>query len=148
MEHECMPICFWCTKETGKPVMLPEVNGKKPPARAILNYEPCEACKEMFSKGIHIIGVVDKPFAETMPPIVCEEEMKLYPTGSFFVASPEWTEQMLKANNNQRMVENVLKHRVLMMPDEIVQGIVKEAEGVPAVEVPVTEGDINEDNSN
>ena len=148
MKHECMPICFWCTKETGKPVQLSEVGGVKPPAKAILNYEPCEACKEMFGKGIHIIGVVDKSPVETMPPIINEGEIKLYPTGSFFVASPKWTVQMLKTNNNEQMIEHVLKQRVLMMPDEIVQGIVREAEGVPAVEVPVMEDSINEDNDN
>lgn len=148
MKHECMPICFWCTKETGKPVQLSEVNGIKPPTKAILNYEPCDACKEMFGKGIHIIGVVDEPLTETMPPIVNDGEVKLYPTGAFFVASPEWTEQMLKANNNQQMIEHVLKQRVLMMPDEIVQNIIREAEGVPAIEIPVMEDITNENNSN
>ena len=148
MKHECMPICFWCTKETGKSVVLPEVNGKKPPAKAILNYEPCESCKEMFSNGIHVIGVVDNPLVDTMPPIVSDGEMKLYPTGSFFVASPEWTEQMLKTNSGQDIVEEVLKRKVLMMPDKVVQGIVDEAKDVPAMEIPVMEDKNNASDSN
>ena len=148
MEHKCMPICFWCTKETGKPVMLPEVNGKKPPAKAILNYEPCDSCAEMFGKGIHVIGVVEKAPVETMPPITSNDEVKVYPTGSFFVASVEWVEQMLKANSNQEMLEEVIKHKVLMMPDEIVQKIIEEAKDVPAVEVPVMEDNVNESNGN
>lgn len=148
MNHECMPICFWCTKETGKPVQLPEVNGQKPPAKAILNYEPCDACKEMFSHGIHIIGVVDKPFVESMPPIINEGDMKLYPTGAFFVASPEWTEQMLKTNHKEAMIQEVLTRKVMMMPNEIVEKIIAESEGVPAMEVPVTEDEDDASNSN
>ncbi len=144
MNHECMPICFWCTKETGKPVMLPEVNGKTPPKKAILNYEPCDECKAMFSQGIHIIGVVDKPLVETMPPIVKDEGVELYPTGSFFVASEPWTEEMLKKNDKADMLEDVLKRKVLMMPEEIVSKIIEEAKDVPAVEMPVMEGDNNE----
>lgn len=149
MKHECMPICFWCTKETGKPVMLSEVNGKKPPLKAILNYEPCESCKDMFSRGIHVIGVVTEPLAETIPPIMKDGNIALYPTGSFFVATPEWTTQMLKTNDKQEMIQDVLSHKVLMMPEEIVSQIIKESKDVPAVEMPTMEDEsINESNSN
>lgn len=148
MNHECMPICFWCTKETGKPVKLPEVNGKIPPKKAILNYEPCEACKEIFCQGIHIIGVVDKPLVETMPPIVKDGEVELYPTGSFFVASESWTEEMLKKNGKADMLEDVLKRKVLMMPDEVISKIIAEMDEVPTVGMPDMEEDEDADNSN
>lgn len=148
MQHECMPICFWCTKETGKPVMLPEVDGKIPPKKAILSYEPCDACKAMFAQGIHVIGVVDKPLVETMPPIVKDGNVELYPTGSFFVASEPWTEEMLKKNGKQDMLEDVLKRKVLMMPEEIVSKIIAEADDVPTVGMPDMEEDNNADNGN
>lgn len=150
MNHKCMPICFWCTKEKGTPIELPEKNGKKPPKKAILNYEPCKSCKEMFDKGIHIIGVKDKPLVESMPPIMKDKRVELYPTGSYFVATPEWTKQMLLANEKGDLVDNVLERKVLMMPEEIVSKILEEAKGVPAVALPtldIMEEDDEDDNN-
>ena len=148
MNHECMPICFWCTKETGKPVQLPEVNGKIPPKKAILNYEPCDACKTIFDQGIHIIGVVNKPLVETMPPIMKDGEVELYPTGSFFVASETWTREILSKNRKEEMIEDVLKRKVLMMPEEVVSQIIAEMDDVPTVGMPDMEEDDDADNDN
>ena len=134
MNNKCMPICFWCTKETGKYVTLKQIDDNPVPKKAILNYEPCDNCKELFSKGIHIIGVSEKQIVEDMMPIAKDNDVSLYPTGSFFVANQEWVEQMLKANNREDILEYTLEKKVLMIPEEIISKIIEESKDVPEVE--------------
>jgi hypothetical protein len=92
-----------------------------------MDYEPCEQCKELFNMGIHIIGVSTEPMVETMFPIVNDENITLYPTGSMFVSSEEWVTNFLTANNQQSMLDNVLSNRVLMLPDTIVTEIIEDS---------------------
>ena len=84
-----------------------------------------------------------------MHPIAETPEGKLYPTGSFFVSTPEWTKAMLEANGNGNLVEEVLKKKTLLMPEEIVEQIIEDF-GKEAKEVEVNtdfmEEDTNENN--
>ena len=149
--NTCIPICFWCGKEKNEIAMLGKIDkaDSKAPMKAILNYEPCEACKEAIGKGIHVIGVQEKPIVEQMHPIAETPEGKLYPTGSFFVSTPEWTKAMLEANGNGNLVEEVLNKKTLLMPEEIVEQIIEDF-GKEAKEVKVNtdfmEEDTNENN--
>ena len=70
----------------------------------------------------------------TMFPIVDDSKVKLYPTGSMFVAPVEWMKDFLTTNNQEAMLEDVLSKKVLMMPDDIVSQIVKESKA-PEMEV-------------
>jgi hypothetical protein len=81
-----------------------------------------------------------------MMPISNNPEM--YPTGSFFVASPQWVQAVLEQNGQGEIVEEVLKKQVLLMPEEIVAQIVNEATEVPdaPVSMDFMEEDSNEDN--
>ena len=65
------------------------------PMRAIVDYEPCDTCKELFSKGVHVIGVTTEPMIENMFPIVKDDNITLYPTGSMFVAPEQWVTDFL-----------------------------------------------------
>jgi hypothetical protein len=124
-----IPICFWCGKEKEEIALLGQINKKdsEAPRRVIMDYEPCEQCKELFNMGIHIIGVSTEPMVETMFPIVNDENITLYPTGSMFVSSEEWVTNFLTANNQQSMLDNVLSNRVLMLPDTIVTEIIEDS---------------------
>lgn len=124
-----IPICFWCGKEKNEVALLGQINKEdtEAPKRVIMDYEPCEQCKELFSMGIHIIGVSTEPIVETMFPIVNDDNIKLYPTGSMFVSTEEWVTSFLTANNQQSMLENVLSSRVLMLPDTIVTEIIEDS---------------------
>jgi hypothetical protein len=124
-----IPICLWCGKEKEEIALLGQINKKdsEAPRRVIMDYEPCEQCKELFNMGIHIIGVSTEPMVETMFPIVNDENITLYPTGSMFVSSEEWVTNFLTANNQQSMLDNVLSNRVLMLPDTIVTEIIEDS---------------------
>ena len=139
-----IPMCFWC----GKDKLLGKIDRKdsEAPRKLIMDYEPCDKCKELFSKGVHVIGVTEKPIIEGMFPIVDDGKITLYPTGSMFVATEDWTERFLKANEQEGMIEEVLKKKVFIMPDEIVNEIVKESK-VSEMDVEIPE-DIKEESDN
>ena len=142
-----IPICFWCGKEKNEVALLGQINKEdaEAPRRVIMDYEPCEQCKELFSMGIHIIGVSTEPIVETMFPIVNDDNIKLYPTGSMFVSTKEWVTSFLTANNQQSMLENVLSSRVLMLPDTIVTEIIDDSK---ADEMNIETLDTEEENIN
>ena len=53
---------------------------------SIIDYEPCENCKEKMSYGVTLIGVVDKQPEDNRPPVKAANlENDLYPTGSWCV---------------------------------------------------------------
>ena len=124
-----IPICFWCGHDKNEVVLMGRIDREdsEAPRRLILNYDPCDKCKELFSKGIHIIGVTEQPIIEGMFPIVDDGKATLYPTGSMFVATEDWVQRFLIANKQEGMIENVLEKKMLMMPDTIVTEIVKES---------------------
>lgn len=145
--NSTIPICFWCGKEKNEVALLGQINKEdsEAPRRVIMDYEPCEQCKELFSMGIHIIGVSTEPIVETMFPIVNDDNIKLYPTGSMFVSTEEWVTSFLTANNQQSMLENVLSSRVLMLPDTIVTEIIDDSK---ADEMNIETLDTEEENTN
>lgn len=131
-----IPVCFWCGKEKNEVALMGQIDKEDSaaPRKVIVNYEPCDECKEFFSKGVHVIGVTTEPMVPTMFPIVDDGKMKLYPTGSMFVAPIDWMKDFLTANNQEAMLEDVLSKKVLMMPDNIVSEIVNESKA-PEMEV-------------
>lgn len=135
--NPCIPVCFWCGQEKNEVAMLGKIDKEdsEAPRKLILNYDPCDKCKEMIGEGIHVVGVQETPVVKSMMPII-EKPVPLYPTGSFIVANPDWVRAMLEANGQSEIIDDVLKRQALLMPEEIVIQIIKEAEDVP--EAPVS----------
>lgn len=126
-----MPVCFWCGQPKNEIALLGKLpDDAEAPKHIIMDYEPCDACREIFGKGIHVIGVTEKPMVPNMFPIISDEHNTLYPSGSMFVARPEWAERFLTANDQQDMVTDVLEKKALLLPDEIVNEIIKDAKAV------------------
>lgn len=124
-----IPVCFWCGKDKNKVALMGKIDKEdsEAPHRLIMNYDPCDACSELFSRGIHVIGASTHPIVPTMFPIIDDGNTKLYPTGTMFVASEDWTKEFLKANHQENMIDNVLAKKKLVMPDSIVSEIVKDS---------------------
>lgn len=142
-----IPVCFWCGKEKNEVALMGKMDKQDSaaPKHLVVDYEPCDTCKELFSKGIHVIGVTPKPITQGQFPIMQNPEM--FPTGSMFVAPKEWMKSFLEENEHPEMVNDVLEKGVMLMPDEIVSKIVEES-NAPEMEVAdITEGEEqNEDN--
>lgn len=118
--------CFWCGKETGIALLgkikVGDDKDFKAPSSIVTSYEPCEACKEIFSKGIHVIGVTEHQPKDERPPL--QENPDLYPTGAFFVSS----ENFVKNNFKGKMLEEILEKRKLLMDNDMVLKIINNSE--------------------
>ena len=140
--------CFWCGKpKDGSIIEETEETLKN---SVINNYEPCENCKKAFSHGIHVIGVTKKPIIDGMFPIMKDGDNVLYPTGSMFVANDDFVKDML--DGEDELLENVLKERILLIPNEQCEQIVKDATEAQnsaediTTKMDAVQGEVNEEN--
>ena len=59
-----IPVCFWCGKEKNEIALLGQINGQKDteaPKHMVLDFEPCESCKEKMKRGITIVETTCQP---------------------------------------------------------------------------------------
>lgn len=97
-----IPVCFWCGKERNEIALMGRVRERDPrtgkavrgsdvemPMRAVLDYEPCDCCKEQFSQGVHIIECsLDR--VDGRPAMTKDNKgHSMYPTGRFIVMKSE-----------------------------------------------------------
>ena len=118
--------CFWCGRPKDESVVIEEENEDTLRDSIIKNYIPCDKCKREFGNGIHVIGVTKEPIVKGMFPISQDAENTLYPTGTMFVSEDSFVENMLA--DQKELLENVLKERVLLLPEETVADIVEQAQ--------------------
>lgn len=142
--NPAIPCCFWCGEPKNEIALLGKIDKEdsKAPKRLITDYEPCDKCKELFSDGVRLIGAVEKPPVENMPPIAGDEETSMYPTGTYVVVSKEWISGFLDANDRSDMIDGVLERQVLVMPESFVMDLIEEAKKTGEFE----EEQANEDN--
>ena len=101
-----MPVCFWCGKPTGEIALLGALKDDvEAPRNAVLNYEPCDACKSERAKGITLIEVT-----EGGPSATCR------PTGNWCVIKEEGLRIMLSGEDNAALLASVLKTRIANVP--------------------------------
>lgn len=76
--------CFWCGEASG--IAIPEKMSNKEEGyrECVMNYDPCDKCKENWNKGAVIIEASDKPIHER--PAIQEG---VYPTGVWWVVKRE-----------------------------------------------------------
>lgn len=82
-----IPKCFFCGESKNEIALLGKIDREdsEAPANLILDYEPCDKCKENWSQGVALIEVVDYPTFNNAPPI----QKGAYPTGRYAVVKPE-----------------------------------------------------------
>lgn len=81
-----MAICAWCGEHKGEIALLGELPGDvKAPREAIVDYEPCDKCKEQWTKGVVYIEVSEEPQMPNQPEIT----EGLYPTGTLVVVAED-----------------------------------------------------------
>ena len=126
-ETQKIERCFWCGRP--KDASIIEETEETLKNSVINNYQPCEKCKESFNGGIHVIGVTKEPIVKNMFPIVKDGENVLYPTGSMFVANEEFIKEMISGDSEdeKELLTNVLKERVLLIPNDQCEQIVNDA---------------------
>lgn len=102
-----MPICFWCGESDGTIALLGRGYKGEAPHSMVLNYDPCDKCKEQWSLGITFLEVKTSPLKPDQPPLEAEGRY-VYPTGSVCVVK----ESAFRDWPIQEMVkESILKKR-------------------------------------
>ena len=99
-----IPVCFWCGKEKNEIALMGKIgDGRKgedleAPKYAVLDYEPCEKCRELMSSGFTVMEATDKPNSRTNVEM-CEGA---YPTGRVSVVKNEAAERIFGKDISQR----------------------------------------------
>ena len=129
-----IPVCFWCGKDKNEIVLLGKLKeDAEAPHRAIMDYEPCDECKEYINQGVQLIGTSLSPYVENMPPITMvddpsgiSESVPLYPTSSFIVAQESFIREFLE-EETPTFIEDVIAKRALLLPQEVLTMIIEES---------------------
>lgn len=121
-----IPVCFWCGKDKGEIALLGRVrekdhNGRavkgsdlEAPMKMVLDYEPCDCCKEVFSRGVHLIECTPS-VSDNRPPLTRDENGNdMFPTGRTIVLKTEVAQNIF--NVDKSMLEAGKK---LCLPQEI-----------------------------
>lgn len=84
-----IPICFWCGEEKGEIALMGKLkDDMEAPRNMVLDYEPCDKCKERFALGVTLIGTTTH-CPDNRPPIQDNEDGTLYPTGAWIVITKD-----------------------------------------------------------
>lgn len=82
--------CFFCGEHKCI-AMLGQIDkaDSEAPKECIMDYEPCDKCKEQMSLGVTIIEVSDQAPYNNMPPMKAKGGVEVYPLGRWVVLREE-----------------------------------------------------------
>ena len=78
--------CFWCGEASGIAIPKKMSNKKEGYRECVMNYDPCDKCKEKWDKGAVIIETSESPNGKNQPAI----QKGVYPTGVWWVVKREF----------------------------------------------------------
>lgn len=106
-----IPVCFWCGNEKNEIALMGRVRERDPqtgkavrgsdvemPMKAVLDYEPCDCCKEQFNKGVQLIECNSRPVDERPALSKDEKGNSVYPTGRHLVMIPEAAQRIFNVD--------------------------------------------------
>jgi hypothetical protein len=76
------------------------------------------------------MGVSKEPIVDGMFPITKDNDNVLYPTGSMFISNDEFIKDILSDPSEKELLDNVLKERKLLLPNDIVEQIINDIRDV------------------
>lgn len=134
--------CFWCGEPKDVIALLGKTDREdsKAPEKLIVDYEPCDKCKELFGDGVQLIGSTTEPSVPNMVPITGTKENPLYPTGTYIITSKEQISNYLHEVGRDDIIEGVLEKRRLVIPEDFAMFLIDKAKEV--------DGFVKEENGN
>lgn len=94
--------CFFCGEVKHIALMGKLKGDVEAPHQCVMDYEPCDKCKEKMSLGVTLIEVTHHSI-DGRPSLTAENNIPVYPTGKFAVVKAEAFNRML--NNGQEFKE-------------------------------------------
>lgn len=102
-----IPCCFFCGKEKNEIALMGRIRerdkttGKavpgsdiEAPRKMVIDYEPCDECREGMSRGVTLIGVTLTQPSDGRPPLTAQRGEKVYPSGRWCVLTTEAAQRM------------------------------------------------------
>lgn len=116
-----IPVCAFCGQEKNELALMGRLKGDaKAPMHAIINYEPCDECRENWSQGIPLIRVTTKQPMENMPPLTKRSGKNIYPTGQYAVITTEAAKRIFD--------HDAPAGSPIMLDEEVFDNFMKQAE--------------------
>lgn len=121
-----IPVCFWCGKEKNEIALMGRIRQKdstgrtvrgsdvEMPKHVVLDYEPCDCCKEQFNLGVQLIECNYRPVDERPPLSTDEHGNKVFPTGRTVVMKPEAAQRIFNIDP-----ELLTAGKKMCMPEEV-----------------------------
>ena len=122
-----IPRCFFCGEPKNEIALLGKLKGDaEAPRCAVIDYEPCDKCREVMNSGITLIGVTNRQPADKRPMI--DTKQGLYPTGAFAVITEEGVHRLFQPET----AEIVIKHRKCFVENDIIDMITESTRETPS----------------
>lgn len=102
-------ICFFCNEAKGIVLFGKLKNDIEAPREVLINYEPCNKCKEKFKEGVTVVEVTTAQQCKNQPSITIHNDEELYPTGAYVVVKPKVFDNKYKAGTIITMDKNLFQ---------------------------------------
>ena len=95
-----IPVCAWCGEPKNEIALMGRIKtnkrGEDPqaPMHCILDYEPCDCCREKWSQGVAVLEATTKRPEPYRPPIQKVDGEEIYPTMRYVVVKVEAAERI------------------------------------------------------
>lgn len=114
--------CFWCGSDKNELVLMGKLPGdEKAPMHCIMDYDPCDKCKEAWSKGITLIGVTKTAAHKDQLPISQNQDGNVYPSGNLACITEEAVKRLFSDNKTAEIRETLLKKRIAYFEEPFVK---------------------------
>ena len=95
-----IPVCFWCGREKNEVALMGYLKGRggediAAPMHMVIDYEPCDECRQNMAQGFTLIEATSKPNAASN----VEIQRGVYPTGRYAVLRREAAERIFSNLN-------------------------------------------------
>lgn len=87
--------CFYCGESKGVALLGKLPDDAEAPRECVMDYEPCDECKEKFSKGVLCIETTTETPKDNRP-CISKTPTELYPTGKYLVLTSEGISRMFQ----------------------------------------------------
>lgn len=119
--------CFFCGKEKNEIALVGKLNKNddEAPHNMVIDYNPCDECKENMKKGVALIAVTKDEPKDKRPPIQITPDFNLYPTGDWCVVTMDAAKRLL-SDEPENVIESSLATHKLLVPDILVNKIMQQ----------------------
>lgn len=90
-----IPVCAWCGEPKNEIALMGQIGDRRKgedleaPRNVVLDYEPCEHCKEQWALGVAVLEATTKRPEPYRPPMQKDKGVDIYPTMRMVVITSE-----------------------------------------------------------